>query len=211
MAVCALSAARLRDGAAAQIIQNPPTSSLPSTSSSSSSFSPSLSSVLDIDLHAAGELSEHFYEASVQSIPIDLALATDFNYKRAKAILAMLAIQYGYSRTLCSHLGDYITICGIDGFHTESRWPAGLNAIEIQERRRLVSQVQSVVLVSDLILFSFPADSGVRDELRDPVIILWVIGKLTPISFLSSKAVAICTLPSKAFVALTLSFGKCTS
>jgi hypothetical protein len=88
-------------------------------------------------------MSDQFYDASVRAVPTDLALATDFNYKRAKSILAMLGIQYGYNRTLCSHLGDYVTICGIDGFHNESRWPQGLNAIEIQERRRLVSLIRS--------------------------------------------------------------------
>jgi hypothetical protein len=115
MAACAMTAARIRDGAIDRF-PNPP----------------------NFPVQAAVSLSEYFYQAAVKAIPGDLSVATHFNYKRAKALLCATAIQLGYARTFSAHLGDYITMCSIDGFHCESRWPTGLSQIEIQERRRLV-------------------------------------------------------------------------
>jgi hypothetical protein len=115
MAACAMSSARIRDGAIDRF-PNPPI----------------------FPVQAAVSLSEFFYQAAVKAIPGDLSVATHFNYKRAKALLCATAIQLGYARTFNTHLGDYITMCSIDGFHCEVRWPAGLTQIDIQERRRLV-------------------------------------------------------------------------
>jgi hypothetical protein len=115
MAACAMSSARIRDGAFDRF-PNPP--------------------VFPID--TAVSLSEEFYRAAIRAIPVDLSVATEFNYKRAKALLCAVAIQFGYARTFSAHLGDYMTMCGIDGFHNEVRWPTGLSPIDIQERRRLV-------------------------------------------------------------------------
>lgn len=116
MAACAISSARIRDGAYDQLPIPPP-----------------------LPRETAVSHTEAFYAAAVRAIPADLSVAYSFNYKRAKSLLSAVAIQYGYARTFCAHLGDYITMCGIDGFHNESRWPANLTEIDIQERRRLVS------------------------------------------------------------------------
>lgn len=75
---------------------------------------------------------------SVRAIPHDKAIATCFDYKRAKAVLAVVCIQYGFVRTLLTHLGDCITLCAGEEFHDEARWPVGLNEVELQERRRLI-------------------------------------------------------------------------
>lgn len=115
-AACALSSARIRDGAFDQCPKPIP-----------------------LPRETAVDLTEEFYQAAVRAIPADLSVAYSFSFKRAKALLCSVAIQYGYARTFCAHLGDYITMCGIDGFHNEARWPAGLTEIDIQERRRLVS------------------------------------------------------------------------
>lgn len=116
MAACAMASSRIRDGAFDRF-PNPPV----------------------FPIETAVSLSEEFYRAAIRAIPVDLSVATEFNYKRAKALLCAVAIQFGYARTFSAHLGDYMTMCSIDGFHHENRWPAGLNAIDIQERRRLVS------------------------------------------------------------------------
>jgi len=115
MAACAMASARIRDGALDRF-PNPPI----------------------FPIETAVSLSEEFYRAALRAIPHDLTVAVEFNYKRAKALLCAVAIQFGYARTFSVHLGDYITMCSIDGFHNEARWPAGCNAIEVQERRRLV-------------------------------------------------------------------------
>lgn len=84
--------------------------------------------------------SEAFYEAATRTFPADLSMAHDFDYKRAKVILAMICIQFGHVRQLTTHLGDYMTLCSNDHFHLENRWPPHLPETEIQERRRLVSR-----------------------------------------------------------------------
>jgi hypothetical protein len=112
MAMCALISARLRDGASLHDTDFPTISN-------------------------NGPRSEDFYNAAVGAIPRDLSLAIDFHYKRAKTHLALLCIQYGEVRHMHTHLGDYHTMNAIDGFHNEARWPAELDEIEKQERRRL--------------------------------------------------------------------------
>ncbi|WVQ71063.1 hypothetical protein IAR50_000588 [Cryptococcus sp. DSM 104548] len=122
MSVCALASARLRDGA--------PTS--PNARSALASN--------PLEAPSAGRpqpTSEQYYQAAIASFPRDLTKAMDFDYKRAKPLLATLAIQYGDIPSVHAHVGDYMTMCAIDGFHNESRWPSDLNEIEVQERRRL--------------------------------------------------------------------------
>ncbi|KAK4687545.1 hypothetical protein P7C73_g2581, partial [Tremellales sp. Uapishka_1] len=80
--------------------------------------------------------SEEFYAEAVAAFP-SLLEATGFEYKRAKALLAILCIQYGLVREHLVHLGDYVTLCSIDGFHNEAKWP-DLSRPETEERRRVV-------------------------------------------------------------------------
>lgn len=119
MAVCAIAAARLRDGADTM------------TDSNGANLLPTLP--------PSAPASEVFYHASMRAVPHDLSLATAFDYKRAKVILAMNCVQYGNVKQLATNLGDYMTMCAADGFHNEGRWPGNLTEMEVQERRRLVS------------------------------------------------------------------------
>ncbi|GMK60090.1 hypothetical protein CspeluHIS016_0903070 [Cutaneotrichosporon spelunceum] len=114
MALCAITSARMRDGA-------------------------SYLRDAGVKAHLPADVpsSEAFYDAAIRTFPADLSQAVEFDYKRAKVILAMLCIQFGNVRQLTTHLGDYITLCSIDNFHLEARWPANLPETEIQERRRL--------------------------------------------------------------------------
>ncbi|TYJ57640.1 hypothetical protein B9479_001722 [Cryptococcus floricola] len=119
MSVCALASARLRDGA-------------PTSPNHRTAAAPN-----PLEADGAQPTSEQFYQAAVASFPRDLTKAMDFDYKRAKPLLATLAIQYGDIPSVHAHVGDYMTMCAIDGFHNECRWPCDLNEIEVQERRRL--------------------------------------------------------------------------
>jgi hypothetical protein len=114
MAMCAITSARMRDGAS-YLAEAGVKAHLPADTPS----------------------SEAFYEAATRTFPADLSQASEFDYKRAKVILAMLCIQFGNVRQLTTHLGDYMTLCSIDNFHLEARWPANLPETEVQERRRL--------------------------------------------------------------------------
>ncbi len=115
MAVCAIVSARLRDGAVLTYPLDP--------SCSSSADRPS---------------SEDFYRASIEAFPVNLTHAKAFDYKRAKALLAILCIQYGDVAQHHTHLGEYLVLASNDGFHDETRWPGGLKEPDLQERRRLV-------------------------------------------------------------------------
>lgn len=115
MLVCAIVSARLRDGAALPVATP---STLPAPS------------------------SEAFYLAAVADFPSDLTECKDWNYKRAKALMAILCVQYSDITKLHTHLGDYGTLSFNDGYYDESRWPA-MGEIEREERRRLVSRMAS--------------------------------------------------------------------
>ncbi|KLT45607.1 hypothetical protein CC85DRAFT_240399 [Cutaneotrichosporon oleaginosum] len=114
MAMCAITSARMRDGA-------------------------SYLAEAGVKAHLTADTpsSEAFYEAATRTFPADLSQASEFDYKRAKVILAMLCIQFGNVRQLTTHLGDYMTLCSNDNFHLEARWPSNLPETEVQERRRL--------------------------------------------------------------------------
>lgn len=135
MALCALTSARLRDGACL-----PNHSQVdPRLNESSPLYGYVGRPSADPEYKNHSAASEDFYLAACEAIPRDPTRATDFNYKRAKTHLALLCIQYGDVRQLMVHLHDYLTASALDGFHLESRWPVGLTEIEIQERRRMVS------------------------------------------------------------------------
>ena len=89
--------------------------------------------------------SEIFYNAACKAIPKDLLKAMDFDYKRAKSLLTMVCLQYGRVVEVKLHLGELNTMCSLEGFHNESRWPSGLNPIEVEERRRLVSALSRLI------------------------------------------------------------------
>lgn len=81
--------------------------------------------------------TEVYHQACLNAFPSSLDLAPEFDYKRAKSYLALLGVQYGDIRALWHHLGDYMTLCAMDGFHLEARWPQ-VDRIELEERRRVV-------------------------------------------------------------------------
>ena len=86
-----------------------------------------------------GTASKTFAQAAVQAFPRSLSRAVGFEYLRAKALLAILYIQYGDVRDHRTHLGEYDALCTNADFYNESRWGAGLTEPQLQERRRVVS------------------------------------------------------------------------
>jgi hypothetical protein len=83
--------------------------------------------------------SEAFAQAATNAFPKRLVDARGFEYMRAKALLAILYIQYGSVMEHHTHLGEYVVLASNSGFHDETRWDAGLSETELQERRRVVS------------------------------------------------------------------------
>lgn len=83
--------------------------------------------------------SEQFAMAAIKAFPRNLAEARGFEYLRAKALLAILHIQYGNTMEHRTQLGEYFVLVSNDGFSDETRWSMDLGEEEQQERRRLVS------------------------------------------------------------------------
>ena len=113
MAVCALSAARVRDGAV---------TNLPSSTSA----------------RLAESRPEVFHAAAEAAFPPKLVDAQEFDYLRASGLLALLAIQNGQTKFMHQHLGNYMTLVALEGLHDEARWPQSIRGVEREERRRLV-------------------------------------------------------------------------
>lgn len=112
MAACALASARLRDGA--------------------------LGSQQDGLLRMPPEA---FFAAAEEALPKDLLQCQDFDYLRGYALLALASIQDAKIGAMQMYIGHYFTILSINQWHDESNWPTGLQPVEIEERRRLVSDV----------------------------------------------------------------------
>ena len=84
--------------------------------------------------------SEAFAKAATDAFPTRLTDAKGFEYMRAKALLAILYIQYGSVMEHRTHLGEYVVLVSNNGFYDETRWDDGLREPELQERRRVVSR-----------------------------------------------------------------------
>lgn len=89
--------------------------------------------------------SEAFYQAAVVAFPADLSKAQGFEFKRAKVLMAIACIQHGSILEHQTHLGEYVVLAWNDGFQDELRWEKGLNEIQRQERRRLVSAFRHII------------------------------------------------------------------
>lgn len=113
MAACALSSARVRDGALVSL----------------SSYPANLQAVPP----------ETFFAAARDNLPKDMTGAQDFDSLRACALLSIASIQNLEIEVMHMYIGLYFTMVATWGWHTESNWPAGLSPIEMEERRRLVS------------------------------------------------------------------------
>lgn len=123
MAVCALTAARVRDGA----IANP-----------------------KWDINTLQETSDDvFYaEAARQAV---LSRTADLNLMRANAVLAITAIQNGNIRDMHLYMGRYHTIIAMDGLHDETNWPKEIGLIEVEERRRLFWSIYTLDIYTSVV------------------------------------------------------------
>lgn len=112
MAVCALTSARLVDGA----VYNPKWNILELTKVK----------------------SEVYYAAAIKECgnvgALEQAL---FELLRACALLALTAIQYGKFREFQTHLNKYHCLMAMDMLHDEANWPKDIGIVELEERRRL--------------------------------------------------------------------------
>ncbi|PVH98169.1 hypothetical protein DM02DRAFT_531666 [Periconia macrospinosa] len=125
MAICALSSARVRDGAL-----------YTGTWDANSLQSPS---------------SEDLFKAAAEAIPSDAPLTQEFDYMRAYALLAITSIQLGDLRKLNYYLCLYHSCTAVGSLHDENNWPADGGFVEIEERRRLFWSTYTLDVFSSII------------------------------------------------------------
>ncbi|KAL6831528.1 hypothetical protein J3E69DRAFT_329630 [Trichoderma sp. SZMC 28015] len=99
---------------------------------------PRIASVIKIRNNSS--LSGIFYTACINALPVLHTDEVEFNFMRTEALLGMLCLEYNNIRGCHAHLHRYLAMCAEIGFNDESKWPPGLTAIEVEERRRLFWQ-----------------------------------------------------------------------
>jgi len=129
LAMCALSSARVRDGALYTARWD-----------AESLRSPS---------------SEELFEAAKEAMPQDAPLSQELDYMRACALLAITSIQYGDPRQMNYYLGLYHSFVAVGALHDESNWPSGLGHVETEERRRLLWSTYTLDIFSSIIWGGF--------------------------------------------------------
>ena len=139
MAACALTAARVRDGA-----------------------------IGDRRMHADGpeKISEIFFTAAQQSIGSDFIKAQGLGAMRACAFLAITAVQYGSIPLMHEYLGKYATLRAMKTCHDERHWPRDISVVEREERRRIYWAMYNfdiyTAVVFDGLMWSQEAHSNVK-------------------------------------------------
>ena len=129
LALCALSSARVRDGAlytakwAPHLLQDPS--------------------------------SEELFEAAREAIPYDAPLSQEFDYMRACVLLALTSVQYGSPRQMNYYLGLYHSFLSIGALHDEKNWPSNIGPIEIEERRRVFWSTYTLDIFSSIVWGGF--------------------------------------------------------
>ncbi|KAB5571733.1 hypothetical protein GE09DRAFT_1096654 [Coniochaeta sp. 2T2.1] len=125
MAACAVTSARLRDGALRS-----------STSGAEKSF--------DI-------VPETYYCAAEEALPDDLLHCRDFDHLRGYALLALASIQDAQIAAMQKYIGQYFTVLAINNWHDEACWPQDLPIEEIEERRRVYWSMYTLDVYSAIV------------------------------------------------------------
>ncbi|KAK4459789.1 hypothetical protein QBC42DRAFT_230876 [Cladorrhinum samala] len=125
MAACALSSARIRDGAF---------------------VSPQRGSE---DVVAMSP--EMFFAAAEEALPKDILRSQDFDCLRAYALLALASLQDAKIRAMQMYIGHYFTIVAINQWHDESNWPEHIQTSEKEERRRLYWSMYTLDVYSSIV------------------------------------------------------------
>lgn len=141
MAMCALSFARVRDGA---LFSN------------------------RWDLNPLDSISpETFIAAADTALPKDLR-CTSLDHLRACALLSLVSLQNGDIKNMHFYLGIYQMLVKVDGLHTESNWPADIGVVEIEERRRLYWSMYTLEIFSAACFGSVIASRDLHAQVEFP-------------------------------------------
>ena len=111
MAACALTSARVRDGA--------------------------ITDDRKLLKYGLEQQSEIFYSGAACAILKDFNKAQGLGYLRACGLLAVTALQYGQIASMHQYLGHFCTLSAMQQFHDEDQWPQNITMTEREESRRL--------------------------------------------------------------------------
>lgn len=111
MGACALTSARIRDGAAAKSCSE--------------------------SLHHPEVATEIFFSAARDAMAKDLTKNEGFDYLRACTLLALTSIQYGQLGAMQQYMGQFFTLAAMQRFYDEKHWRQGLTKVQIELRRRI--------------------------------------------------------------------------
>lgn len=125
MALCALSSARVRDGALYTERWDTHWLQTPSC--------------------------EYFLQIAANAIPSDAPLSQEFDYMRAYALLAIASIQLGDPRKMNYYLCLYHGCTAVASLHDERNWPQGIGFVEVEMRRRLFWSTYTLDVFSSII------------------------------------------------------------
>lgn len=123
--MCALSSARVRDGATYSSREN--------------------IALLD------GHRSEYFFSAADEALPMTAVLTQELAYMQACVLLSITSIQYGNSVKARYYLNLYHSSVAVGLLHDEDEWPSGLSGIETEERRILFWSTYTLDVFTSLI------------------------------------------------------------
>lgn len=93
---------------------------------------------------------ETFYQAAMQA-SVDVTTKNSFqslDLLRTCALLSLVAVQCGRIRDMQRFLGRYHTLVAMDRLHDESKWPTRIGFVEMEERRRLVSDHSATIHIN---------------------------------------------------------------
>jgi hypothetical protein len=128
LGLCALAAARARDGALSSHGWNPEYFKNP---------------LAEVYFTAADEVMR-------RGVSKMMALGEGLDWMRACALLALYGIQIGEEGIAHQYLGMYHSLVSIDGLQDEKNWPKHIGIVETELRRRLVSVVTLMQLEQQL-------------------------------------------------------------
>lgn len=142
MAVCALTSARVRDGA--------------------------YSGTISEDLRRPETSSEVFFAAGKESLGDDYGKMNHADYIRACALLALACIQYRSSEDVQQYLGKAFTLAAMYKFYDEKNWPSELDEPQRELYRRVYWCTYTLDVYSATVWHCFLRSQEIHAYVRYP-------------------------------------------
>ena len=142
MGACALTSARVRDGAVpkpySETLKHPEVS------------------------------TEIFFSAARDAISKDMTQNEGFDYLRACTLLALTSIQYGQLGAMQQYLGQFFTLAAMQRFYDEKHWRPNLSKVQLELRRRIYWCTYTLDIYTSAIWNCFLRSQEIHANVRYP-------------------------------------------